>query len=146
MKSPRRRAREYAMQGVYQWLMAGGAALDIAVQIRQDMHFDQADDDFFGTLVTGTIGAATELEAQITPLLDRRPAEVTPVERAILLLGAFELRDQPDIPYRVIVNEAIELAKTFGGTDGHRYVNGVLDKLVAVLRPSEVEGSAARTD
>ena len=144
MKSPRRRAREFAMQGLYQWLMAGGAAADIAEQIRADKHFDQADDAFFGVLLNGAIGAGPELDAALTPYLDRPIAEVTPIERAILLLGAYELRDRIETPYRVIVNEAIELAKTFGGTDGHRYINGVLDKLAPALRRSEVDAHVVR--
>ncbi|MEO7405327.1 MAG: transcription antitermination factor NusB [Burkholderiales bacterium] len=136
-KSSRRRAREYAMQGVYQWLLAGGVAHDIDVQLRADKHFDQADPVFFARLLTGTLESIESLEPMIAPHLDRPLKELTPVERAILLIGAFELRECVDVPYRVIVNEAIELTKTFGGTDGHRYVNGVLDKLVGDLRPAE---------
>jgi transcription antitermination protein NusB len=136
-KSNRRRAREYAMQGVYQWLLAGGEASDINVQLRADQNFDQADAELFGILIEGTLGSITSLEALLTPHLDRPIVELTPVERAILLVATFELRDCPGTPYRVIVNEAIELAKTFGGTDGHRFVNGVLDKLAPLARPAE---------
>lgn len=137
MKPARRRSREYALQGVYQWLIAGGEAADILKQLREDEHFDRADADFAASTVIGTIGAARELEAIIEPALDRKLAHVSPVERAILLIGAYELKERHDIPYRVVMNEAIELAKSFGGTDGHKYVNGVLDKIAPTLRPEE---------
>lgn len=138
MKPARRRSREYALQGVYQWIVAGGSPIDIVGQLREDEHFDRADPDFAASTIIGAIGAAGELEAIIEPALDRKLTLVSPVERAILLIGAFELRDRPEIPYRVIINEAIELAKSFGGTDGHKYVNGVLDKIAPALRPAEV--------
>lgn len=136
-KSSRHRAREYALQGVYQWLAAGGSARDIATQIGEDSNFGQADPELFRALLSGTIEAAAELDERIARHLDRPVGELTLVEHAVLLIAAHELRDRVEVPYRVAVNEAIELAKTFGGTDGHRYVNGVLDRLARELRPDE---------
>jgi N utilization substance protein B len=97
-----------------------------------------ADAEFFATLLQGTIHEADDLRVLFTPLLTRPIAELSPVEHAILLLGAFELRHDIETPYRVVINEAIELAKTYGGTDGHKFVNGVLDRLAANIRPEEV--------
>jgi transcription antitermination protein NusB len=137
-KSTRHRAREYALQGLYQWLLAGGSAQEICVQLRDDKNFGQADDELFGRLLTGSIAEMPALNELVQPHLDRPLVELTPIERAILLLGAYELKSELATPYRVIVNEAIELAKTFGGTEGHRFVNGVLDKLAPLCRPDEV--------
>ena len=140
MKSARHRSREYALQGLYQWLIAGGKAADILAQLGQDQHFSKADAEFVESLIAGAIAEAPELDTLITPALDRKLAEVSPIERAILLLGAYELKHLVDVPYRVVINEAIELAKSFGGTDGHKYVNGVLDKIAPALRPAERRG------
>lgn len=136
-RSARHRAREYALQGMYQWLLSGGDAHSIHEHIADDKNFVRADTAYFTTLLRGTIGAAHELEALIEPALDRPLVQLSPIERAILLLATFELRDSLDIPYRVVLNEAVELAKSFGGTDGHKYVNGVLDKVAPRLRPEE---------
>lgn len=122
---------------MYQWLISGGDALSIHEHIADDKNFGRADTAYFATLLRGTIADAQELEALITPALDRPVAQLSPIERAILLLATFELRDALDIPYRVVLNEAVELAKSFGGTDGHKYVNGVLDKVAPRLRPDE---------
>lgn len=146
-KNPRHRAREYALQGVYQWLAAGGAARDIGKQIGEDTNFGQADAELFHALLAATIESAPTLDERIAPHLDRPVAELTLIEHAILLIATHELRDRAETPYRVIVNEAIELAKTFGGTDGHRFVNGVLDKLSRELRPEEaVRRPPSRSD
>lgn len=136
-KSTRRRAREYVLQGLYQWHVAGGDAPDIARQLAEDRHFEQADPEYFGRLLGGAIGAAAELEAVITPALDRPIVQLSPVERSILLMAAWELRESIDIPYRVVINEAVEIAKDFGGTDGYKFVNGVLDRIAPGLRPHE---------
>jgi N utilization substance protein B len=137
MKSARRRSRELALQALYAWQMSGETAAGLKMQAEQSKDFSKADSKYFARLLEGTIGDAGTLEGLIAPALDRKPKELSPVERGILLLAAFELKNVPDIPYRVVINEAIELAKEFGGTDGHKYVNGVLDKLVAGLRPDE---------
>jgi N utilization substance protein B len=137
MKSARRRSRELALQGLYAWQLSGEGASGLQTQLAQSKDFAKADSKYLTRLLEGTIENALALEDLIAPLLDRKPKELSPVERGILLLAAFELKNAPDIPFRVVINEAVELAKEFGGTDGHKYVNGVLDKLVAELRPGE---------
>ena len=136
-KSPRRRAREFVIQGLYQWQVGDQDAAAIQLQAEGVAGFDKADGALYATLLAETRQYADGLKGDLAPHLDRPWDEVSPVERCILLLGACELEHHPETPYRVIINEGIELAKTFGGTDGHKFVNGVLDKLAAVLRPAE---------
>jgi len=136
-RSARRRAREYALQGLYQWLMAGGNVRDITEQLATDAHFGRADAEYFRSLLGTAIAQCESLDAVVVAAIDRPLAELAPVEHAILLLATAELREQAATPYRVIVNEAIELAKGYGGTDGYKYVNGVLDKIVRRLRVEE---------
>lgn len=138
MKSSRRRSREFALQGLYQWQLAGTDPQIIAQQLGEAEGFNKIDGDYFSTLLNGAVANAVEMEQLITPLLDRSYKSLSPVERGILLLAGFELRACPEVPYRVVINEAIELAKSFGGTDGHKYVNGVLNKLAPSLRANEV--------
>ena len=137
-KSPRRRAREFIVQGLYQWQVGGQDAAAIQVQAEGVAGFDKADNELYGTLLAETRQNAEGLKLDLAPYIDRAWDEVSPIERCILLLGACELKLHPETPYRVVINEAIELAKTFGGTDGHKFVNGVLDKLAAVLRAAEI--------
>lgn len=138
-KSARRRSRELAMQGLYQWLVAREDAGAIEAHLASTSpSFEKADREHFGELLHGSIRDIDALHAQIEPHLDRRIAELSPVEHATLLVGAFELTRHLEIPYRVIINEAVELAKTFGGTDGYKYINGVLDKVAARARPTEI--------
>jgi N utilization substance protein B len=137
MKSARRRSRELALQGLYAWQLSGEGASGLQTQLAQSKDFAKADSKYLARLLEGTIEEALALEGLIAPVLDRKLKELSPVERGILLLAVFELKNAPDIPFRVVINEAVELAKEFGGTDGHKYVNGVLDKLVAELRPEE---------
>jgi len=137
-KSPRRRAREFIVQGLYQWQVGDQDAAAIQVQAEGVAGFDKADNPLYSTLLAETRQNAEALKVDLAPYIDRAWEEVSPIERCILLLGACELRLHPETPYRVIINEAIELAKTFGGTDGHRFVNGVLDKLAATLRATEM--------
>ena len=137
MKNSRRRAREFALQAIYQWLLNESAAETLLAQLKEQKEFPKADQALAEALLRGVIENADALRMLLTPLVDRKMKELSPVEHALLLLSAFELRDHADTPYRVIINEAIELAKSFGGTDGHKYVNGVLDKLAAELRPDE---------
>ncbi len=138
MKSPRRRAREFALQGLYQWQLAGHDVPAIETHLAAAGGFDKIDRALFDLLLKGAIAEAEELQALIEPQLDRPYAELSPVERAILLLATFELKRHVEAPYKVVINEAIELAKSYGGTDGHKYVNGVLDKLAIMMRPEEV--------
>jgi N utilization substance protein B len=138
MKNSRRRAREFALQGIYQWLVNESGAEALLAQFREQKDFHTADAELVEALLRGVVADAPGLRARIAPFLDRPVKELSPVEHALLLLAAFELRDRIDTPYKVVINEAVELAKSFGGTDGHRYVNGVLDKLAAALRPNEM--------
>ena len=137
MKSARRRSRELALQGLYAWQLSGEGAARLKAQLEETEGYGKADGDYFARLLKGTIEEASALERLVEPALDRKLKELSPVERGILLMAAFELKNAPEIPYRVVINEAIELAKSFGGTDGYKYVNGVLDKLGAQLRPDE---------
>ncbi len=138
-KSSRRRSREFALQGLYQWLLSGAEASAIDAHIRELDDFKRADTKHFNALLQGCIAGCAELDAVLVQHVDRKLAELSPVEHGVLLIGAYELKHCIDIPYRVAINEAVELAKSFGGTDGHKYVNGVLDKAAAELRPLEVQ-------
>ena len=138
-KSPRRRAREFALQGLYQWRVGGNDEAAIEAHLADTTGFDKADRAFFVGLLRGVLAQQAVLQEQLQAHLDRPFTELSPVESRVLLAGAYELANYPQTPYRVIINEAIELTKSFGGTDGHKYVNGVLDKLAAKLRPVEVE-------
>lgn len=137
MKSARRRSRELALQGLYAWQLSGDAAADLRSQLAESEGFGKADNRYFARLLEGVIEQAATLERLIAPALDRKFEELSPVERAVLLLAAFELKHSPDVPYKVVINEAVELAKLYGGTDGYKYVNGVLDKIARKLRPGE---------
>lgn len=141
-RTPRHRAREFALQGLYQWLLNGEDAGAIEAHIREAHGFDKADAVHFDALLYGSIKQVAELRTAIAPLIDRPLAQVSPIEHVALLIGAYELKNHLEIPYRVVINEAVELTKSFGGIDGHKYVNGVLDKLAAILRETEV--TAAR--
>ena len=141
MKNSRRRAREFALQAIYQWLVNESTAESLLAQLKEQKDFPKADQPLAEALLRGVVGNADALRQRITPYLDRPIKELSPVEHALLLLAACELRDHVETPYKVVINEAIELAKSFGGTDGHKYVNGVLDKLAAELRSAEVKGN-----
>jgi N utilization substance protein B len=138
MKSARRRAREFALQGLYQWLLSRDHAGEIDAHLRTTPGYDKADRAHLDALLHGSIREADALSKQLQPYLDRPAAELSPVEHGVLIIGAYELIHHQDIPYRVVINEAVELAKTFGGVEGFRYVNGVLDKFSAEVRPDEV--------
>ena len=137
-RTPRHRAREFALQGLYQWLLNHEDAGVIDAHMRNAHGFEKADAEHFDILLHGTIRDVDDLRASITPLIDRNINELSPVEHAALLIGAYELAADLSVPYKVAINEAVELAKTFGGTDGHKYVNGVLDKIAADLRATEI--------
>lgn len=142
-KSPRHRARELAMQGIYQWRITAGDDAKIEMQIHAEKNLGRYDKELFSKLLRGALGHHADIEALISPHLDRPIEELSPVEYAVLLLGAFELSQHIEVPYKVVINEAVELAKTFGGTDGHKFVNGVLDKLAPQLRTLEFSGRAS---
>jgi N utilization substance protein B len=137
--SPRRRSRELALQGLYQWLLSGEDAGVVDAHMREQDGFARCDAAHFDALLHGCIAEASALDEVIARHADRRTTQLSPVEHAALMIGAYELRHCIDVPYRVVINEAVELAKAFGGTDGHKYVNGVLDKAAAELRPVEVQ-------
>jgi N utilization substance protein B len=143
-KSARRRAREIALQGLYEWLVGGTPASDIDAHMREQEGFARCDIEHFESLLGGCIAQAADIDALLAHHLDRVAARLSPVEHAVLMIGTYELRHCLDIPYKVAINEAVELAKSFGGTDGHKYVNGVLDKAAAQLRPLEVQAARAR--
>ncbi|HVY06282.1 MAG TPA: transcription antitermination factor NusB [Burkholderiales bacterium] len=145
MKNSRRRAREFALQAIYQWLVNESPAQDLLSQLQEQKDFAKADAALTQALVHGVVDNADALRELIVPLVDRKLKELSPIEHAVLLQSAFELRDQPQTPYRVIINEGIELAKIFGGTDGHKYINGVLDKLAMQLRPDEVRAPRVKS-
>jgi len=140
--TPRRRAREFALQGVYQRQLSANAPEAIRAQIEEAGGFAKVDVPYFNELWRGINAEYDELVALLAPLLDRRAAELSPVERAVLVIGAWELKHRAEIPYRVVINEAVELAKAYGGTDGHKFVNGVLDKLAAEVRADEIRALA----
>ncbi|HEV3241334.1 MAG TPA: transcription antitermination factor NusB [Casimicrobiaceae bacterium] len=137
MKS-RRRARELALQGLYQWLLSGTPPPTIRAQLAEAGGFAKCDSRYFDGLWQGVTGEFDTLLAAFAPYLDRAPEQLSPIEKGVLVIGTWELLRAPDIPYRVAINEAVELAKAYGGTDGHKYVNGVLDKLAAATRATEV--------
>jgi transcription antitermination protein NusB len=142
-KSSRRRSREFAVQGLYEWLLSGGEPGLIDAHVREQEGFDKCDAAHFDALLHGCIAEASDIDAVLTRHVDRKTSELSPVEHGVLMIGTYELKHCVDIPYKVAINEAVELAKSFGGTDGHKYVNGVLDKAAVDLRPVEVEASRA---
>ncbi|HTY02998.1 MAG TPA: transcription antitermination factor NusB [Rhodocyclaceae bacterium] len=142
VKSPRHRAREFVVQGLYQHLVGGQDEAAIRAQAQGVEGFEKADFGLYAALLSETLAALPALSGMLSPYVDRAWNEVSPIERSVLLLGACELQRHPETPYRVVINEAIELAKTYGGTDGHRFVNGVLDKLAPQLRPEETTARA----
>jgi transcription antitermination protein NusB len=142
-KSARSRSREFAVQALYQHLVGGNDPQAIDAFTRDLAGFHKADSVHYDTLLHGCVAEAAELDAMIVPLLDRKLQEISPVERAVMWIGAYELGHCPDVPWRVVLNECIELAKEFGGTDGHKYVNAVLNGLAPRLRPAEVEADKA---
>ncbi|WP_431052720.1 transcription antitermination factor NusB [Roseateles sp. L2-2] len=138
-KSARRRSREHALQGIYQWLVTGDDLGVIDAHTREQEGFEKADRGHYDKLFNGAIEEAADLDAVLARHADRKTTELSPIEHAILMIGAYELKNCIDIPYKVAINEAVELAKSFGGTDGHKYVNGVLDRAAIDLRPVEVK-------
>jgi N utilization substance protein B len=147
-RSARRRAREFALQGVYSWLLRGDTRTEDAGQIdahiRDGDEFSEADAKWFNTILHGVFENADPLRQKFEPYIDRPLAELSPIEHSILLIGSYELTFHVEVPYKVAINEAVELAKSFGGTDGFKFVNGVLDKVAADVRSVEVLAAARR--
>ena len=142
-KSARSRAREFALQGLYQHFVGGSDVAVIDAFTRELQGFAKADSVHYDALLHGCIEEAEALDALILPLLDRKMAEISPIEHAVMWIGAWEFQHALDVPWRVVLNECIELAKEFGGTDGHKYVNGVLGGLAPQLRADEVAADKA---
>jgi N utilization substance protein B len=138
-RSARRRARELALQGIYEWLVGGQDLAAVEGHLMENEGVERADRAHLREVLHGVIDGAEALRAEFVGFIDRPPAQLSPVEHGILLIGTYELRQRPEIPYRVVINEAVELAKSFGGTEGFKYVNGVLDKVAARLRPQEAQ-------
>lgn len=134
MKTHRRQAREIALQALYAWQLSGD---DPLAQARSIEGFQNSDASFVESLLRGVLGRADELRGLISPHLSREFGRLSPIERAILYIGTFELAAHPETPFKVVLNEAVELGKSFGATDGYRFVNGVLEKIAAALRPEE---------
>lgn len=143
-KNNRSRAREFALQGLYQSIVGGNTVDDIDPFTRDLAGFSKADAVHFDALLHGCVEQSADLDSLIGPLLDRPMAEISPVEHAAMWIGAYEMKHCLDVPWRVVINECVELAKEFGGTDGHKYVNGVLNGLAPSLRAHEVESDRAK--
>jgi transcription antitermination protein NusB len=139
VRSARRQSRQVALQGLYQWLLSGEEAGVIDAHLREQGAYAKCDQKHLDLLLHGCIREAAALDGLLAAHVDRPTKELSPIEHGALMIGAFELQSCIDIPYRVVINEAVELAKGFGGTDGHKYVNGVLDRLAAQLRRTELE-------
>ena len=142
-KSNRSRAREFALQALYQHLVGGNDATAIDAFTRDLAGFHKADSVHYDALLHGCIELADDLDALIVPLLDRELGQISPIEHGCMWIGAYEFLKCPDVPWRVVLNECIELAKDFGGTDGHKYVNAVLNGIAPRLRTVEVEADRA---
>ena len=137
LAAQRRKARHFGLQALYQWTLSGASAADIEAEFRIDNDFQHTDGEYFSAVLKGVVGDVDALEALFSPVLDRRLGDLDPIERNLLRLGTFELRDRIDVPYKVVISEAVALAKKFGATDSHRYINGVLDKVARDLRTVE---------
>lgn len=142
LAAERRKARHYGMQALYQWHMAGASLTDIEAEFRDEYDFSHVDLEYFQALLHGVPASVDELEAILEPLLDRKLDELDPIERTLLRMGVFELKERIDVPYKVVINEAVALTKKFGATDGHKYINGVLDKAARQLRKVEIDSAS----
>ena len=134
----RRRARQLALQSLYQWQMSKASITEIEIQFRSNNDFKKVDDQYFHILLIGVARAAKQLDAAILPLLDRPLSQLDPVEISALRIGCYEMINHQDVPYRIVINEAIELVKRFGAQDSYRYINSILDKLALQVRQKEV--------
>lgn len=134
----RRKARHYGVQALYRWQVNGGSPAEIEAEFRTEYDFNQTDREYFRAILEGVIYHQPEIDAAFSQYLDRDIAELTPVELALLRQGIFELKDRLDVPYKVVISEAVALARKFGATDGHKYINGVLDRAASTLRQAEV--------
>ncbi len=141
MAAQRRKARHYGMQALYQWHMADASLASIEAEFRADYDFQNVDLEYFQALLHEVPACVDELEEILEPLLDRKLDELDPIERTLLRMGIYELTKRIDVPYKVVINEAVALTKKFGATDGHKYINGVLDKAARQLRKVEIDAA-----
>lgn len=130
-------ARKLALQALYRWQLNACEWQDLVSEFATDADMPRADAGYFQALVAAICGSHHELDAALAPLLDRDPAQLDPVEHALLLIGSYELQHRPEVPFRVVINEAVNLARRFGATDGHKFVNGVLDRAARLWRIQE---------
>ncbi len=137
LAAERRKARHYGVQALYKWHMTGGDPQSIVMEFHDEYDFSNVDLDYFEGLLHSIPTQIQQLDDILKPILDRKLADLDPVECAVLRLATFELLDCPDVPYRVVISEAVSLAKKFGATDSHKYVNGVLDQVAKILRVHE---------
>ena len=144
-KSARRRSREVALKGLYQWLLSKDETGVILAQAHDFDEYPECDKRHFETLLQGCIDEWHELDRVMAKHIDRKIEELSPVEHAVLMIGSWELLRSLDIPYRVVINEAVELTKLYGATDGHKFVNGVLDRIAYEVRTTETQARAAAT-
>ena len=138
LAAQRRKARHFGLQALYQWTLSGASATDIEAEFRVDNDFQHTDGEYFSAVLRGVTADVKAIEELFSPALDRALDELDPIERNLLRLGTFELRDRIDVPYKVVISEAVALAKKFGATESHKYVNGVLDKIARELRTVEL--------
>ncbi len=140
VKTPRRRAREFVVQGLYEWqLNPELTANAIEQHLQENEYFAKADQELFRAIFYGIVQDKALYLEYVTPLLDRPASEVSPVELSILLMACFELKQMPETPYPVVINEAIETTKVYGATDGYKFINGIVDRLAVQLRETEVK-------
>jgi N utilization substance protein B len=130
-------ARKLALQALYRWQLNDGPWQDLVQEFGEAEDMARADREYFRELVEGVWGAREALDTRLAEMMDRTPEQLDPVEHAALLIGLYELTSRPEVPYRVSINEAVGLTKRFGGTDGHKFVNAVLDRAARALRPAE---------
>ena len=130
-------ARKLAMQALYRWQLNDAPWQDLVNEFATEEGMDKADDEYFRMLVDGIVGTRPALDLDLAGWMDRSPAHLDPIEHAVLLIGTYELKSRPEVPYRVVINEGVSLAKRFGATDGHKFVNAVLDRAARTLRPNE---------
>ena len=130
-------ARKLALQALYRWQLNSCEWQELVNEFATDPDMPRADADYFRVLISGICASREQLDVALTPLLDRQPAQLDPIEHALLLIGGYELQHRPDVQFRVVINEAVSLARRFGATDGHKFINGVLDRAAHLWRPQE---------
>lgn len=140
----RREAREFAMQSVYQWIVTDASPTDIQAKMRVEFDFSNADVEHYSALMKGVTRFRKDLDERIAPVIDRTVDEVTPIEKAVLYVSTYEMEHCIDVPFQIVINEAVEMAKSFGATESHRFVNAAMDRLAPTLRKAEVEAYRAK--